>query len=205
MNNTNPNSNAENHLHQMEARWFAVCTKYKREKVVHQRLQAKGVESYLPLQRLVRRYVRKVRTVELPLISRYVFTRIVKKQYVPVLETPDVSGFVRFSSNLISIPDREIEMLRCIVGEGMDIEVEPNGLCEGDEVEVISGNLAGLRGILLGRESRHNFLVELSQIGYSLRIQVNPSLLRTVGRRRPETAVKPLEGTKGFGRWALQL
>ena len=61
----------ENHLDTSEARWFAVYARYKREKVVAQRLQEKGIECYLPLQRLTRYYTRKVKQVELPLISGY--------------------------------------------------------------------------------------------------------------------------------------
>ena len=75
----------ENHLDTSEARWFAVYARYKREKVVAQRLQEKGIECYLPLQRLTRYYTRKVKQVELPLISGYLFTKITKKEYVPVL------------------------------------------------------------------------------------------------------------------------
>ena len=204
-NNTNPSSKSENHLHNCEMRWFAVCTKYKREKLVYQRLRAKGIESYLPLQHFVRRYTRKVRTVELPLISRYVFARIVRKQYVPVLETPDVTGFVRFSSNLICIPDREIDMLRRIVGEDIGLEVEPNSFYQGDEVEITAGNLAGVKGILLKQESKHNFLIELSHIGFSLRLQVDPALLRAVGRSRKELVNSSVDKTKEFGKWALQM
>ncbi|HRI60637.1 MAG TPA: transcription termination/antitermination NusG family protein, partial [Saprospiraceae bacterium] len=123
----------ENHLDQSEPRWFAVYTKYKREKLVQKRLQEQGINAYLPIQRLTRRYERKVKTVEMPLISCYVFTRITKKQYVPVLNTPDVLQFVKFSQNLIAIPEREIQLLQRIAGEGMDMEVEQNAFHPGEE------------------------------------------------------------------------
>ena len=107
----------EDHLHEQEPRWFAVYTRYKREKLVAKRLREKGIEVYLPLQHFTRKYTRKVKEVSLPLISCYVFTRIVKKEYVPVLETPDVVQFVRIAKNLISIPPHEIQILQRVVGE----------------------------------------------------------------------------------------
>ena len=113
----------ESHLDAQEARWFAVYTKYKREKAVFRRLQEKGIETYLPLQQHVRRYTRKTRVVELPLISCYLFARITSREYVPVLETEGVLDFVNFSGKIIAIPDWEIGLMRRIVGEKLELEV----------------------------------------------------------------------------------
>lgn len=169
---------AENHLDEREPRWFAVQTKYKREKLVEKRLREQGIQAYLPIQRLTRRYERKVKIVEMPLIHCYVFARITKKNYVPVLNTLDVLQFVKFSQNLIAIPEREIQLLQRIAGEGLKVEAEPKTFCVGDEVEIASGSLAGLRGILLERDRQKVFVVELNSIGYALRISVEPGLLR---------------------------
>lgn len=176
-------TSSENHLDNVEPRWFAVYTKFKREKMVQKRLQEQGIQAYLPIQSLTRRYDRKVKVVEMPLISCYVFTRITKKHYVSVLNTADVLNFVKFSQNLIAIPDREIQLLQRIVGEGIDLEVAPKGYQVGDEVEIVSGSLAGVRGILLEKANPRNFLVELKSIGYSLHIQVEPGLLKKAGAR----------------------
>jgi transcription antitermination factor NusG len=194
--------NYESHLCEHEARWFAVCTKYKREKLVHKRLEDRGIESYLPLQKFIRRSTRKIRKVELPLISRYIFTRIIKKEYIPVLDTPDVTGFVHFSNNLIAIPEQEINLLKRIVGEGFEMEAAPNDFVQGDEVEVIAGKLSGLRGVLLGKENKHNFLVELRHIGYALRIQIDPELLRAVGHYEHQASLAP---HTDFEKWGLTL
>ena len=168
-----------NQLDERQERWFAVYTRFKREKLVYQRLQEKGIHAFLPLQNLTRQYASRKRSVQLPLISCYVFTRITKKDYVRVLETLDVVNFVKFSQNLIAIPEHEIHLLQRVVGEDLEVEVDPSGYREGDEVEIIGGNLTGIRGILLKQNSDKNFLIELNHIGYSLRIQVHPSQLRS--------------------------
>ena len=179
----------ENHLDEIVPRWFAVYTRYKREKVVLKRLQEKGIQAYLPVQRLTRRYDRKVRDVELPLISCYIFTRITRKNYVPVLDTPDVLHFVQFSNNLIAIPEREILLLQRVTGGQAELEIEQpptallGTLTTGDEVEIVGGRLTGVRGILLEKNGKANFLIELRNIGFSLHLQVEPSLLRRVGVR----------------------
>lgn len=174
----------ENHLDEREPKWFAVYTRYKREKLVAQRLEQKGIEVYLPLQKFTRRYVRKVKHVELPLINCYLFTRITKKEYVPVLETPDVVRFIQFSKNLISIPDTEIQIIQRVVGESIEIEVTPSEYVPGDQVEIIAGQLTGLKGKLLKKESEKNFLIELESLGYQMLMHVDPTLLHRTGHDR---------------------
>ena len=61
----------ENHLNVNEAKWFAIYTNYKREKTVKKDLDAKGITAFLPIQKVIRNYASKRKTVELPLISCY--------------------------------------------------------------------------------------------------------------------------------------
>lgn len=172
----------ENHLDTNEARWFAVYTSYKREKIVHAMLNQKGIHSYLPLQKVTRRYTRKIKTLELPLISCYLFVKITKSEYVPVLETDHVLKFIRFSKNLIAIPEEEINTLKKVVGEGIEIEVEPLSYKKGDEVEIVAGNLTGMRGKLVSVEGKKRVLIDLEHLGYSLRIAIDSKLLKKLQR-----------------------
>lgn len=173
----------ENHLHPSEARWFAVYTSYKREKIAFKDLTANEIETYLPLQQHTRRYVRKVKEVELPLISHYVFVKIKKSEYVKVLQCPYVVKFIKFSNNLISIPEEEIELIKRIVGEGFFVEINADDFNAGDEVEVIGGKLTGLQGVLLEKENSHFLSVELKSIGLALKVSIAPNLLRKVNKK----------------------
>lgn len=170
----------ENHLHATEPKWFAIYTRSKSEKVVQKLLTIKQIECYLPLQKVTRRYTRKIKSYEIPLISCYLFVRIVKKQYIPVLETQNVVKFIRIAKNLIAIPDEEIDLLKRIVGEGYEIEAEPGTFNRGDEVEIIGGKLTGLRGKLVDTHGKKQMVVELNNVGYSLKMNIDISLLRRV-------------------------
>ena len=183
----NAGTKYENHLDPRESKWFAVYTRFKREKLVTRQLEEKGITVYLPLQHLTRHYTRKKKKVSLPLISCYLFTKITQPEYIRVLETNDVVKFVQFSRNLISIPEQEIQLLKRICGEQIEVEVEPVSYHVGDKVEIVGGNLTGLRGTLL-RTGKKNFLVELAHIGYSLRMEVDPALLHKVSADSPAMA-----------------
>jgi transcription antitermination factor NusG len=167
-----------NQLDETEPRWFAVYTRSKSEKFVQRMLNKKGIHAYLPLQRLLRRYTRSTRMVEKPLINCYVFVKIVRTQYVPVLETENVSGFVKFNKNMIAIPEHEIDILRRITLEdGLDVEVVQGHLDEGDMVEIAAGALMGMKGRVIKSEGKHKFQVELSYLFHSLLITIDAAFL----------------------------
>ncbi len=167
-----------NHLHDSEPRWFAVHTRSKSEKFVQRMLAKKGINAYLPLQKLMRKYTRSTRMVEKPLINCYVFVSITKADYLPVLETENVAGFVKSSKDLRSIPEAEIEILRRITLEnGLDVEVIPGGFSEGEPVEITAGNLIGMKGRIVKTEGTRKFQIELLTLGYSLLISVDGAFL----------------------------
>lgn len=172
-----------NHLHETEPRWFAVRTRSKSEKFVQRVLTKKGVQAYLPLQKLMRRYTRSTRTVEKPLINCYVFVRIKREQYLPVLETENVTGFVKFNKDLRAIPEGEMEVMRRITLEdNLDVEAVLGSFSEGDTVEIAAGNLAGMKGRIVKLEGKRKFQVELLTLGYSLLISIDGAFLGKIGK-----------------------
>jgi len=178
----------ENHLSEDTPRWFAVYTKYKSEKEVARRLARKGIECYVPINRVVREYTRKRKIVELPLINCYIFVRILKSQYVPVLETEFVSKFIHFAKDLVSIPEEEINLLKRVCQEYGEIETEEIAFRVGQPVEIVGGNLTGVKGTMVSDLGK-NFLLELEYIGIGLRIEVDPRFIKPVqtwkGSRSP--------------------
>ena len=168
-----------NQLDAVEKRWFAVYTKFKCEKYVAQALEKKHIQAYLPLISKTRRYTRKIKTYNVPLINCYVFVCIDKNQYVPVLETEYILKFLKDGKDLLSIPEREIELLKRVAGDIEDAEsLNPANLICGDSVEVISGHLTGLHGKIIDKAGKKSFVVDLETIGYQLRIRIDQTLLR---------------------------
>ena len=157
--------------------WYAVRTKYKCEKYVANALHHKGVNYYLPLVKVTKKYTRKVKTYHLPLLNCFVFVYINRNDYVKVLQTEYVSGFLRIGKEISPVKEEEITLLKKITGEYNEIKVETLNLIEGSPVEIISGNLIGTKGILIEKRSKKSFVVRLDSIGYQLQIQVDPSQL----------------------------
>jgi transcription antitermination factor NusG len=166
-----------------EALWYAVHTRFKCEKYVQRLLEKQGVVVYVPLQQFTRRYLRKIKTVEKPLISCYVFVKISKEQYKPVLETEHVVGFVKTGRQITAIPEREIQILRRITLEkDLDVQITPRAFQSGDWVEIAAGNLIGLQGRVVQSTGKQQLLVDLETLGYTLRIALDAALLSKIHR-----------------------
>lgn len=172
-----------NHLSTTESKWFAIYTKYKCEKYVTDHLGKKGIAAYVPLITKIKEYKSGVKRFDVPLINCYVFVKITLDQYVKVLETQYVMSYIKQRQNLISIPDEEINLLKRIVGEIEDVSAENIEMGVGDEVEIISGNLTGIRGRLAESEGKNKFVVHLASIGYQLSMIIDKSLLRLLKSR----------------------
>ena len=71
-----------------------------------------------------------------------------------------------------------MEIMKRVVGEGLEISVEPISIQAGDDVEIVAGNLSGLKGKLVSIEGKKQMVVELEQMGYNLRMTIDASLLR---------------------------
>ncbi len=174
-----------NQLSPTESRWFAVYTKYKCEKYVAEQLSKKNIEAYVPIITKTRRYSRKIKHYQIPLINCYVFVCIHKAEYVPTLETEYVMKFLKQGKDLLCIPHAEIDTLKRVAGDVEEIHIIENNIFQsGEEVEVISGHLTGMKGKIISRLGKRNFVVELNTIGYQLSIQVDLNLLRSLKNKK---------------------
>lgn len=166
--------------------WYAVRTQLKCEKMAAQLLDRAGINAYLPLQQYTRRWGRRIVDVQIPLISNYIFVNISRPEYVKVLQTEYIYGFIKFGGQLIPIPEKEIELIKRILGEYKNIDVQTLELVEGEEIEIIAGKLTGLRGKLIQVKGKNKVLVELQNIGVGLYLTVETSMIQKAGR--PGTA-----------------
>jgi transcription antitermination factor NusG len=168
-----------NSIHETDYQWYAVRTRSKCEKVVARLLGIKKIQHYLPLQQTIKRYQRKVKKYDKPLITCYVFVRIVRSEYISVLETEHVAGFISFGRQVRPIPDDEIQILRRVVLES-DIELEaiPGSVIAGDPVMITAGPLTGMQGTVVAQEGKRRFQIELEKMGFSLLMTIEAAYLQ---------------------------
>ena len=170
-----------NQLDTEVSKWFAVYTRFKREKLVKKMLDQKQIECYLPLRKEIRNWSKKRRTMELPLISCYIFVKITKSEYVPVLETEHVLNFVKFSKDLIAIPENEIQFIKNMLQDEIDFELMPvDKFQKGDNIIIAGGSLAGTKGQLVDFEGKKRVLITLDYIQHTFKLSVEKHLIQKV-------------------------
>ena len=161
------------HLSSIEKQWFAIRTQLRCEKRVLHYLEMKEVEAFLPLQKYTRKWGRRIAQVEKPLINNYVFVKITLSDYLKVIDTQFVYGFVKFGDQIVNIPESEINFIKKVIGEYNDIEIQSEDILTGDEIEIIGGELTGLKAKLVEKKGKNKVLVELQSVGVGLLIDID--------------------------------
>lgn len=190
-----------------DAVWYAVHTRHQHEKLVAQRLASKGFEVFLPLYTEVRQWRDRTKRLELPLFSCYVFLRGDMDRQLPIVTTPGVHGMLATGGKLSGIPEEEIQAVRSVVENRVNVEPYPFLNC-GDLVRVKSGVLKGLEGFLVRKKGQTRLVVSVSLLERSVAAEVDASTVERVSgtqaRPVPPAAPTAMAGGWGFGNVLLQ-
>jgi transcription antitermination factor NusG len=152
--------------------WYAAYTHARHEKRVDAQLRERGIESFLPLYRSVRRWKDRRKQLELPLFPGYVFVRIPLRSRLAVLTIPGVTQLVTFGGVPAPLPDHEIEALREGLARNACMEPHPY-LKVGRRVRVYNGPVAGATGILLRRKDKFRLVLSIDLLMRSVSLEVD--------------------------------
>jgi len=162
--------------HVTSARWYAVTTQPRHEKVVAQQLQAKSIETFLPLLKISSRWKDRRVLIEQPIFPGYVFTRIDLKDRPHVFSVPSVVRILSFSGAPAPIDDDEIEAVRLCLAHCDKPEPHPFPAA-GELVRVKSGALQGLKGIVARHKNQCRIVVTITLIHKSISAEIDAHLL----------------------------
>jgi transcriptional antiterminator RfaH len=159
--------------------WTVFYTRPRHEKKVFEQLVEKKIECYLPMRKMLRQWSDRKKWIEEPLFRSYIFVygdECLKHQ---ALQTHGVVRAVMFQGRLAIVRDEEIEMIKRILHESDKVEAIPQ-IEIGDEVELIAGPLAGLRGRLESLQNEHRLVIDIPSIRQAIRITVDIRNVRKV-------------------------
>jgi transcription antitermination factor NusG len=152
--------------------WYVVQTRYRFESKVAAQLQAKAIETFLPLLNETHRWSDRQKTVSLPLFSGYVFVRIPPSTpaRTMVLQTEGVMGFVNAHGDANSIPPQQIDDLRRLLAQKLPCALRAF-LRVGQRVRIRGGCLDGLEGIL-AQSSQKTLVISMECIERSVAVTI---------------------------------
>ena len=156
------------------AAWFAVLTRPRHEKTVASQLQAFGFDTFAPVIQEVHHWSDRRKKVCLPLFPRYTFVKFqpTSSEKVRILRIYGVHGFVGARGQGTPIPDKQIADIQTLIENNIDFSISPL-LTLGQRVRIRGGCLAGIEGILTGKNADHTLSISVEPIQQSLSIRID--------------------------------
>jgi transcription antitermination factor NusG len=161
-------------------KWYAIYTRPRAEKLVHSRFIEVDVESFLPLQKTYRKWSDRKKLVEKPLLSSYIFVKVIPVDFPKVYRTTGVVKFVSFEGQPVAIPQNQIDNLKLLVNSNAEIEVTSEKFEKGDNVEVVTGSLIGLTGELIKVDGKKRVVVRIDRLDQNIIVTIPLTFLKKV-------------------------
>lgn len=153
-------------------RWYAVWTRSRHERAVHDQLEERGVETFLPTITRWSRWKDRRKQVAWPLFPGYCFVRIDPAARRGVLTCSGVVSIVGFDGEPAAVPEEEIESVRRLVESTLPYDPCPL-LKTGMKVEVAHGPLKGVVGRLERKGGHARLVLAVDLIGRAVSVQVD--------------------------------
>lgn len=169
--------------------WVAVMTHPHAETTVAKHFaDAKPpIEYYLPMLVNRDRRVKRGGMMEKPMFPNYIFARINSKRVYETRTTHGVIYIVSSNHSIIQVPDREIEAIRRFEATQRKIHIrETSQLVKGARTTILSGEFAGMEGVLVKGDADGNFAVNISVMNLSFVVHIKRSELRPAEENAPE-------------------
>jgi transcription antitermination factor NusG len=119
-----------------------------------------------------RRWSDRVKSIELPLFSGYLFCQFDLNNRLPILTTPGVNFIVGIGKVPQAVSDHEIESIRTVIGSGLYYEPYPY-LNVGELVRVEQGSLAGLVGRVTDVKNSTRLIISINLLMRSVSTEID--------------------------------
>jgi transcription antitermination factor NusG len=147
--------------------WFVLYTHSRCEFKVEESLKALGITNYIPTKKTLRKWSDRKKEITLPLFAGYVFINATEKERLVSLEIKQVARCLTNAGKPSVVPEWQIESLKRMIAISSHINVI-DGLTLGEEIEIKSGALKGVRGIILSIENKKHLAVSIELLNRSV-------------------------------------
>ena len=155
----------------MDKKWYAVYTKPRWEKKVSDLLNRKTIENYCPLNRVMRQWADRKKTIFEPLFTSYVFVLASESEHAIIRQTEGVLSFVHWIGKPAVIRHEEIDTLKRFLHDHDDIKLEKIRVSVTDRVKINSGPLMFMEGEVVEVKNK-SIKVFLPSLGYAMIAEV---------------------------------
>ncbi|HEY8397249.1 MAG TPA: UpxY family transcription antiterminator [Flavihumibacter sp.] len=135
--------------------WYALYTKPRWEKKVHELMLRRGMESYCPLNKVRKKWSDRYKMVEEPLFKSYVFVRITDDEKSNVRLVDGVVNFVYWLGKPAQVREEDILKIKRFLNDYENVRVEQMpDLRPGDKVVITSGIFMEQEGTVISSDRK---------------------------------------------------
>lgn len=164
---------------QCNKRWLALQVRPRYEFITAGILRGKGYEEFVPVYTTKRKWSDRTKNITAPLFTGYVFCKMDENIKVPLITTPGVMRIVGTCGGTAYIEDNEIESIRTAERSGR--AVQPWTYWQvGDQVQICSGPLSGLQGVLVAHKNKHRLIISVNMIQSSIAVEIDPDGIQRI-------------------------
>lgn len=156
-----------------EKYWYAIYTKPRWEKKVHELLQNKGVESYCPLNKVRKKWSDRYKIVEEPLFKSYLFVRLNEAEKSSIRYVDGVVNFVYWLGKPAIVKQADIERIKNFLDGYGNVRVEIDKTLQvGDKVKILAGVFMEQEGTVLTADKKR-VEIRIESLGIKLVAQID--------------------------------
>ncbi len=166
--------------------WYAIYTRSRYEKRVHSYLKEDGVEVYLPLVKRWRIWSDRKKQVDMPLLPSYLFVKThpgKSKQYFDILNTPGVVRFITFEGMSVAVPEHQIDALKRLNSQGIDMEYMAECPPPGSPVRVVQGPMKGFTGEVVSTGKNKKVVLRLDTLDKCITLNIPLAMVEAAGKK----------------------
>ena len=156
--------------------WHVIWTKSNFEKIVHDHLENKNYEVFLPMITQWLKREKGLPAVGVPMFKGYLFIRhaIDKRAYLDISNTKGLVNILGMSwDRLARVPEPEIQAIKQIADSRLPVTPYPY-LKSGTRVRIIRGSMQNAQGILVRSDlAKGVFVISINLLQRSLAIKVD--------------------------------
>lgn len=147
--------------------WYVLYTAARAEKQVKGRIDLLGVECWLPLHHAPRVWSDRVKMVDIPLFSSYLFVRCTDPVLRDLIRVYGVARILFYNGKPAIVRQREIDAIKEFLEQASSHE-----LCPGEEVEILCGAMKHISGKVKVIKKKH-LVLYLEQLGATVCVKLD--------------------------------
>lgn len=163
-------------------KWYVLQTRSRFEKKCFEQLSLQGISVFLPTQKVKRKWSDRIKEIEAPLFSGYIFIQFEEKDRYKILNTMGVVRFVSFGGQYATLQENQIEVIRKIEKSETLITVIDLELFNGQEVIISSGPFKGLDAKIVHQNGKGKLLLSVETIGQGVLLEIGRTKIENKGQ-----------------------